>query len=113
MGDPSNALGEITKIGNYVVPTFGASITAALALGSIGKTIPGGHAIVVNFALYTILAAYVAYGHRLAWLRCRRAQQERGEEPSNLAGWVVILFMIVHLVLIVLLGLRLWFLDAL
>ena len=101
MSTSGDVLGEITKIGNYAIPAFGATVTAALALGPISKSGPQGHAIVVYFALYTIFSAYVAYGHRLAWLRFRRSQKERGEEPSNLPGWVVIAFMFVHLALVV------------
>jgi hypothetical protein len=101
MSTPGDALGEITKIGNYAIPAFGATVTAALALGPISKSDPQGHTIVVYFALYTIFSAYVAYGHRLAWLRYRRSQKERGKEPANLPRLVVLGFMFVHLVLIV------------
>jgi len=83
MGDFNDALTEVTKIGNYAIPAFGAFLTAALAVGSFPKSAPEGQAIIVNFALYTVAAACVAYIHRISYLRCRRAQQKRGEKPSN------------------------------
>ena len=108
MSSPNNSLSEITKIGNYAIPSFGAVITAALALGSIGTESSKGYAIICDFALYTLIASFTSYVHRLSWLRCRRVQKERGKEPSNLPISAVVLFLIIHLLLIGALSWRLW-----
>jgi NADH:ubiquinone oxidoreductase subunit 4 (subunit M) len=107
MGNSKNALSEVTKIGNYAIPAFSAFLTAALAVGSFPKSAEW-QAIIVNFALYTVAAAYVSYVHRIFYLRRRRAQQERGEKPTNLCTWVVILFLVLHLLLVSFLSIRLW-----
>ncbi|MCD4729571.1 MAG: hypothetical protein K8R74_03145 [Bacteroidales bacterium] len=68
MGSPSSALTEITKIGNYAIPAFGAVVTVAIALGPIGKEVQKGSSIIVSFALYTLFTAFVSYLHRLLYL---------------------------------------------
>ncbi len=98
----------ISKIGNYAIPVFGAVLTSVLARGSFSKESPKGYMVIVDFALYTLLAAFVSYWHRLAWLRNRRAQKERGEVPTNLPKKTVIVFMFLHFLLIVTLSCRLW-----
>lgn len=108
MGNPNGALAEVTKIGNYAIPAFGAFLTAALAVGSFSSSAPSGQAIVLNFALYTMAAASVSYFHRIAYLRCRRAQQETGETPTNLPTWAVVIFLFSHIVLVSVLFYRLW-----
>jgi len=113
MSNSNDALSEIKKIGNYAIPTFGAVLTTALAVGAFPKSAPGGQAIVINFALYTLAAAWVAYAHRISYLRRRRAQQERNEKPTNLPLWGVIIFMLLHLTLIGSLSYRVWPLSTL
>jgi hypothetical protein len=109
MSSPTSALTEITKIGNYVIPVFGAVVTVAIALGPIGKETTKGSTIIVSFAIYTLLAAFVSYLHRLSYKRCRRAQEESGEEPYNLPLYAVIIFMVFHFILICALS---WFLHT-
>jgi len=113
MGNSNDVLAEVTKIGNYAIPAFGAFLTAALAVGSFPKSASEGQAIIVNFALYTVAAACVGYIHRISYLRCRRAQQERGEKPTNLPTWAVVIFLVLHLVLAGTLFYRLWPLGSL
>lgn len=113
MGNTNDALAEVTKIGNYAIPAFGAFLTASLAVGSFPKTASEGQAIIVNFALYTVAAACVGYMHRIFYLRCRRAQQERDEKPTNLPTWTVAIFLVFHLVLAGILFYRLWPLGTL
>jgi len=108
MGNSNDALAEVTKIGNYAIPAFGAFLTAALAVGSFSRSAPDGQVIVVNFALYTVAAACVSYIHRISYLRCRRTQQEKGKNPTNLPTWAVVLFLAFHLVLASALFYRLW-----
>lgn len=108
MGNSNGALAEVTKIGNYAIPAFGAFLTAALAVGSFSRSAPEGQAIVVTFALYTMAAACVSYIHRISYLRCRRTQQEKGENPTNLPTWAVVIFFILHLVLVSVLFCKLW-----
>lgn len=103
------AIEKISEIGNYVIPTFGAIFTSVLVMGSFSKECPKGYMVIVDFALYTLLAVFVSYSHRLAWLRCRRAQKERGEVPTNLPTKTVKVFMFFHFLLIVTLSCRLWF----
>lgn len=91
---------KITEIGNYVIPAFGAVVTSALALGPIAKEHTSGLTVVVDFALYTLLASYVSYTHRLKYLRYRREQQGRGEEPSHLPSAWVCVFLVAHGLLI-------------
>ncbi len=99
---------EISNIGNYAIPTFGVIITSVLALGPFSKESPKGYMVIVDFALYTLIASFISYAHRLAWLRCRRAQKEKGEEPSNLPPYAVWIVMGFHFLLIGALTWRLW-----
>lgn len=108
MSNTNDALAEVTKIGNYAIPAFAAFLTAALAVGSFSKSTSDGQAIVVNFALYTIAAACVSYVHRISYLRCRRAQQENGKNPTNLPLWAVAIFLAFHLVMASTLLYKLW-----
>jgi len=108
MSNPNDALAEVTKIGNYAIPAFGAFLTAALAVGSFSKSTPDGQTIVVNFALYTMAAACVSYIHRVSYLRYRCAQQEKGKNQTNLPTWAVVMFLALHLVLAGALLYRLW-----
>jgi hypothetical protein len=101
MNSPTSALAEITKIGNYAIPVFGAVVTAAIALGPIGKEITKGPTIIVSFAVYTLFAAFISYLHRLSYLRCRRAQKIEGKEPTNLSKCAIIFFMGTHFLLII------------
>jgi hypothetical protein len=100
---------EINKIGNYAIPTFGVIITSALAMGSFSKEGPKGYIIIiVDFALYTLLAAFVSYCHRLAWLRRQNAQKAKDEKPSDLPLYAVMIVMGFHFLLIGALAWRLW-----
>ena len=108
MSKSNGALGEITKIGNYAIPAFGAFITAALAMGSFSNSASDGQAVVVNFAIYTMVAAWVSYFHRIFYLRHRRIQKEKDQNPTNLPTWAVIIFLIIHLGLVIVLSYKLW-----
>ncbi|MFI5330378.1 MAG: hypothetical protein ACHQ2F_05000 [Desulfobaccales bacterium] len=112
MGNYKNALSEVTKIGNYAIPAFSAFLTASFAVGSFPKSAEW-QAIIVNFALYTVAAAYVSYAHRILYLRRRRAQQEKGEKQTNLCLWFVLIFLVLHLALVIFLSIRLWPLGSL
>jgi hypothetical protein len=103
-----NVIKEINKIGNYAIPTFGAFLTSVLAMGPFSKESPKGYMVIIYFALYTLLAAFVSYWHRLAWLRRQHAQKERSEKPSDLSTIVVCAFMFLHFLLIATLSWRLW-----
>ncbi len=92
------------KIGNYVIPAFGAFLTLALAAGSWEDT--RSLRLVSGFAVFSLLSAFVAYWHRLVWLRRRNRQSSDGHPPSDLSTGMVALFLILHLGLI--LGLA-WF----
>ena len=109
MSSETSVLKEISKIGNYTIPTFGAVVTAIIALGGIGKEGPKGFTIIVSFAIYTLSAAFISYLHRLSYLRYRRAQKKRGEEQSNLPLYAVVILMTLHFLLIVALC---WFLYS-
>ena len=113
MGDSNNMLSEVTKIGNYAIPAFGAFLTASLAVGSFPNSASQGQAIIVNFALYTVATACVGYIHRISYLRYRRAQQESGKKPTNLPTLAVVIFLVFHLVLAGTLFYRLWPLGSL
>jgi hypothetical protein len=91
---------EINKIGNYAIPTFGAFITSVLAMGPFGKENPKGYIVIVDFALYTLIASFISYAHRLAWLRRQNAQKAKDEKPSDLPPYAVRIFMGFHLLLI-------------
>lgn len=101
MKSSTSALTEITKIGNYAIPVFGGVVTVAIALGPIGKDTSKGFKIIVSFGIYTLLASFVSYWHRLWYLRHRRAKKNKGEEPSNLPFSRVLFIMILHLILII------------
>ena len=112
MGNYKNALSEVTKIGNYAIPAFSAFLTASFAVGSFPKSAEW-QAIIVNFGLFTVAAAYVSYLHRLSYLRWQNAQRERGERPTDLPTCAVILFLGLHLALVSWLFIRLWPLGSL
>ena len=94
----------VGKIGNYAIPAFGAFLTLALAAGSWEDT--RSLRLVSGFAVFSLLSAFVAYWHRLVWLRLRNRQSSDGHTPSDLSIGMVALFLILHLGLI--LGLA-WF----
>lgn len=64
-----NILGDITKIGNYALPLFGACLTAAFSVGKLDWKDDRDKYLLIAFALYTIISAFIAYWHRLAYLR--------------------------------------------
>ena len=94
------------KIGNYVIPAFGAFLTLALAVGGLEDT--RSLRLVSGFAVFSLLSAFVAYCHRLAFQRRRHRQSSDGDTPSNLSTGMLALFLILHLGLI--LGL-IWFIH--
>ncbi len=108
MSSPGGALSKITEIGNYAIPAFGAVITSALALGSVAKEGPKGLTLLAYFALFTIVASYVAYIHRLLYLRHRTVEADRGKAPPHLPTWTIVVFLIIHGSLIGALCLRLY-----
>lgn len=108
MGNPGNALKEVTKIGNYAIPTFGAVLTALLCISSFQQSAPEGQAIVINFALYTLMAAFASYIHRISYLRYRETQTERGEKATNLPFSAVLMLLLIHLMLIGILFYNFW-----
>ena len=94
----------VDKIGSYAIPAFGAFLTFALATGSSDDT----HSLrlVSGFAVVSLLSAFVAYWHRLMWLRLQHRQPSKEHTPSDLSTGTVAFFLILHLGLI--LGLA-WF----
>lgn len=92
------------KIGNYAIPAFGAFLTLALTVGNLEDT--RSLRLVSGFAVFSLLSAFVAYCHRLAFLRQRHRQSSDGHTPSDLPTGMVALFLMLHLGLI--LGL-IWF----
>lgn len=103
---------DFLKIGNYAITFFATVVTGSLALGNITAG-PENYPVAIPFALYTILSAFIAYCHRLAWLRTRKGQEIRGEPQTNLPNWAVIMFLLVHLLLIALLGYYLYHINGL
>lgn len=101
MSSLGEALKSITTIGNYSIPTFGAIVTSSLALSPAAKESPDGLAIIVHFALYTLLASFVAYWHRLAFLR-------RSSEQARLSTSWTGLFLSLHFLLIIALSYSLY-----
>jgi H+/Cl- antiporter ClcA len=88
----------VGKIGNYAIPAFGAFLTLALAAGSWDDT--RSLRLVSGFAVFSLLSAFVAYWHRLAWLRQHNRQSRNGQTPSDLSTGMTALFLILHLGLI-------------
>ncbi len=93
---PENPLNIISKIGNYALPTFSAFLTASFAVGDLSWAGARARYFVVSFAIYTLLSAFVAYWHRIAWLRYRKKHGDN----TNLSFWHVFFFFILHAVLI-------------
>lgn len=89
-------LNLISKIGNYALPSFSAFLTASLALGNPSWDGARARYFIVSFAIYTLLSAFVAYWHRIAWLRFRKKHGEN----TNLPSLHVASFFILHAVLI-------------
>ncbi len=101
---PQGLFEFVSKIGSYAIPAFGASLTLALAAGSWDDT--RSLRLVSGFAVFSLLSAFVAYWHRLVWLRLLNRQSSDGHPPSDLSTGMVALYLILHLGLI--LGL-IWF----
>jgi len=58
--------------------------------------------------LYTLAVSWVAYTHRLSFVRHKKRQELKGEKQTHLPRYLVIIFMILHLSLFLFLGYRLW-----
>ncbi len=101
---PQGLFEFVGKIGSYAIPAFGAFLTLALAAGSWDDA--RSLRLVSGFAVFSLLSAFVAYWHRLVWLRLRNRQSSNGHTPSDLSTGMVALFLVLHLGLI--LGL-IWF----
>ena len=101
---PQGLFELVSRIGSYAIPAFGAFLTFALAVGSLEDT--RSLRLVSGFAVFSLLSAFVAYWHRLAWLRRRNPDTTEGAAPSDLSTGTTALFLILHLALI--LGL-IWF----
>ncbi len=99
---PGNTLDNITKIGNYALPSFGAFLTAAFCLGKLDWKDDRERYLVIAFALYTILSAFVSYWHRLRYLRHIKKQEiKKIEISSNLPTNTIISFVLLHFLSIV------------
>ncbi len=97
-----NTLSNITKIGNYALPSFGAFLTAAFSVGTFDWKDDREKYLLIAFALYTMISAFVSYWHRLAYLRHKRRQEIlKIEKPSGLSTRIVIFFMLLHFASIV------------
>ena len=102
-----NFLSNITKIGNYVLPIFGAFLTATFSISTMKWEGLGGQYIIAALSIYTMLSAFVSYWHRIKWLRHQTAQKVQGVEETKLTDLSlrsVAFFLILHFVLIVILG---------
>jgi len=109
-----NPLNNITKIGNYALPAFGAFLTATFSISTVKWEDSRGQHIMVAFAIYTMLAAFVSYYHRILWLRHQNKQRVKGIEESKLTGLpsiCIVLFLALHFLLIVFLALLIYILS--
>lgn len=96
-----NPLENITKIGNYALPVFGAFLTATFSVSKLDWEGERERYLLIALALYTILSAFVSYCHRIAWLRQRKKQELNDERPGNLSTCTVIFFMAIHFAFII------------
>jgi hypothetical protein len=101
MGD--SPLGNITKIGNFALPAFGAFLTASFSIGKLDWGNGRERYLIVSFALYTVLSAFVSYFHRNTWLRHQNEKNLKDKDNNNnyLSTSMVHSFMSVHLLLII------------
>ena len=95
-----NLINNVSKIGNYALPTFSACLIAIFALANLPW--PEGRAryFLIALSLYTIISALISYIHRLCWLRHRNRLKSKGEKPEDLPLCTVSLFVLAHAVLI-------------
>lgn len=105
-------LSNITKVGNYVIPTFSAVLTISF---SISKTMwgdPRGQYTIVVFSIYTMLSAFISYWYRITWLRHITAERVRGVQKgkhTDLSIPYVVFFLSLHFILIGILGALIYF----
>ena len=97
-----NTLDNITKIGNYTLHSFGAFLTASFCIGKLDWKDDRDKYLLISFAFYTMLSAFIAYWHRLAYLRHKNRQGIlKIEKPSDLSTRIVTFFMLLHFASIV------------
>lgn len=83
---------KITDVGNYALPVFGAIVTVALSLSPTVE-----QPVILSFCLYVIVATCISYMHRLSYLRYRKNQESRDEEPTHLPISMVCMFLFLHI----------------
>ena len=91
----------ISKIGNYALPAFSAFLTASFALGKFSWSEGRDRYFLLALSLYTIIAVFIAYIHRLCWLRHRNRLKNEGKKLKDLPLFAVIIFLILHASLII------------
>jgi len=91
----------ISKIGNYALPAFSAFLTASFALGKFSWPEGRDRYFLLTLSLYTIIAVFIAYIHRVCWLRHRNKLKNEDKKCGDLPGWAVIIFLILHALLII------------
>lgn len=107
-------LSNITKIGNYAIPTFSVLLTVSFSLSKVMWGDSYGRHIIVVFSIYTLLSAFVSYWHRITWLRHQTTQKVKGAKHgrrTDLSTLYVAFFLFLHFVLIGTLGVLIYTFD--
>lgn len=96
----NNPISIISEIGNYALPAFSAFLTAFFAIGKLNWVCDKDRYLIIIFSAYTILSTFVAYIHRLLWLRHQNKYIFKDEKPKDLSNIIIFIILIVHAVLI-------------
>lgn len=91
----------VSKIGNYALPAFSAFLAASVALGKFSWSEDRGRYFLLALSLYTIIAVFISYIHRLCWLRHRNKLINEGNKPEDLPFYGVVIFLLIHGLLII------------
>jgi undecaprenyl pyrophosphate phosphatase UppP len=99
-----NPINIISKIGNYALPAFAAFLTASFTIGNLSWSDEKARYLIIAFSLYTIFSVFVAYFHRLLWLRHRNRLKNEGKKAEDLPFSTVLVVLIIHFILIIFLS---------
>lgn len=91
----------ISKIGNYALPAFSAFITAAFAISNFSWPDGRDRYFLLALSLYTIISVFIAYIHRLCWLRHRNKLKNKGKTLEDLPLFTLCIFLFLHALLII------------
>jgi len=86
----------ISKIGNYALPAFSAFLTASFALSKFSWPEGRDRYFLLALSLYTIISVFIAYTHRLYWLRHRNKLKNEGKQPEDLPLFAISIFLFLH-----------------